>query len=126
MSIIGLEKVNVRSDFDDTSASDPAGTRRMRNAPPQSACGDASTSTSLVGMIMGIVGIFFAPCFAFSIAALVLGYKGRKCEPTARGFWVTALTTGWIGLVVGVVFVAVVVLMVVVTLNDPSSSLNRR
>ncbi len=77
-------------------------------------------------MIMGIVGLFFAPCFGFSIAALVLGYKGRKREPAARGFWVTALTTGWIGLVVGVIFLAVVVLMIVVTLNDPLSSVNRR
>ena len=59
---------------------------------------------SLIGMIVGIVGVlsfgWFVPA---SIAALVLGYMGKKREGVpAKGFWVTAIITGWVGVAITV------------------------
>ncbi len=55
-------------------------------------------------MILGIVGMGYPLGFGtglpFSIAALVLGFIGRKSEPRAREFWLTALITGCIGIAV--------------------------
>ncbi len=60
---------------------------------------------SLIGMIAGIVGVvafgYFLPA---SIAALVLGYMGKKREGMpARGFWLTAIITGWVGVAITVI-----------------------
>ncbi len=121
--------MNVRQDFDTTpaTASHAHETRRSCNAPvrPDEYSATPSSSTSLIGMIMGIVGIFFAPCFGFSIAALVLGFKGRKREPEARGFWLTALTTGWIGLSVGLIVASIFVVAIIVAMNNPGGTTTR-
>ncbi len=70
---------------------------------------------SLVGMVAGIVGllgfwIVFIPIVGSILqlfipgAAVVLGILGRKREgPPARGFWLTAIITGVIGLVIAVI-----------------------
>ena len=70
---------------------------------------------SLVGMVAGIVGllgfwIVFIPIVGSILqlfipgAAVVLGILGRKREgPPARGFWLTAIITGVIGLVIALI-----------------------
>jgi hypothetical protein len=70
---------------------------------------------SLIGMIAGIVGlvgfwIVFIPVVGSILglflpaAALVLGILGRKREGVpARGFWLTAIITGIVGLVIAVI-----------------------
>jgi hypothetical protein len=70
---------------------------------------------SLIGMIAGIVGllgfwIVFFPIVGSILqlfipgAALVLGILGRKREGLpARGFWLTAIITGVVGLVIAVI-----------------------
>ena len=74
-------------------------------APTYSAVKPASPKTlSLIGMIVGIVGVlsfgWFVPA---SIAALVLGYMGKKREGLpAKGFWLTAIITGWVGVAITV------------------------
>jgi hypothetical protein len=126
--------MNAANDFDNSpvTVSDRAETRTSRNAPPPPASpsGDAAKTTSLIGMIVGIVGFLLSPFFGsgllFSIAAIVLGYVGRKREPQARGFWLAALITGWIGFAIGVIFLVVGIAVIVAGLNDPSSTLNRR
>ncbi|TXN30253.1 hypothetical protein FVP33_09540 [Lacisediminihabitans profunda] len=70
---------------------------------------------SLIGMIAGIVGllgfwIVFIPIVGSILqlfipgAALVLGIMGRKREGLpARGFWLTAIITGIIGLAIAII-----------------------
>ena len=70
---------------------------------------------SLIGMIAGIVGllgfwIVFFPIVGSILqlfipgAALVLGILGRKREGLpARGFWLTAIITGVVGLVIAII-----------------------
>ena len=86
-------------------------------APTYSAVQPATPKTlSLIGMIAGIVGAlaigWFVPA---SIAALVLGYMGKKREGLpARGFWLTAIITGWVGVAITVLgtigFIAIFVI----------------
>jgi ABC-type branched-subunit amino acid transport system permease subunit len=55
-------------------------------------------------MITGILGIIsFGWGFVFSIAAIVLGFLGRNKEPAARGFWLTGLITGFVGIVISII-----------------------
>lgn len=70
---------------------------------------------SLIGMIAGIVGLLgfwvvFIPIVGSILqlfipaAALVLGIMGRKREGLpAKGFWLTAIITGIIGLAIAVI-----------------------
>ena len=56
-------------------------------------------------MISGIVGVlafgWFVPA---SIAALILGYMGKNREGlAAKGFWLTAIITGWIGAAITII-----------------------
>ncbi len=75
-------------------------------APQQASYGHAPTQApgsaktlSLISMITGIVGVAFFGFLAISsIAAIVLGFLGRKREPEARAFWLTGLITGFVGL----------------------------
>jgi hypothetical protein len=80
-------------------------------------------------MIAGIVGFVLSPMFGaglpFSIAAAVLGHIGRKREPAAQGFWLTALITGWSGFVIGVVFIVLCIVLVVWTASMPYSGNSR-
>ena len=73
----------------------------------------APKTLSLIGMIAGIVGVvafgWFLPA---SIAALILGYMGKTREGLpAKGFWMTAIITGWIGAAItvigGIAFIAI-------------------
>jgi hypothetical protein len=62
-------------------------------------------------MITGIVGVVFFGFLAISsIAAIVLGFLGRKREPEARAFWLTGLITGFVGL--GIFLVGGLILLV--------------
>jgi hypothetical protein len=85
--------------------------------PAYSALGGSvrSKTLSLIGMIAGIVGLLGSAVVIFPIigsvlqlfipgAALVLGILGRKREGLgARGFWLTAIITGIIGLAIAIV-----------------------
>jgi hypothetical protein len=66
-------------------------------------------------MIAGIVGVvsfgWFLPA---TIAALILGYMGRKREGVAaKGFWLTAIITGWVGVALTVLVVGGVILFAI-------------
>lgn len=63
---------------------------------------------SLIGMIAGIVGVVVSIFglgfgFIFSAAAVVLGFLGKSREPAARGFWLTAIITGFVGIAISVI-----------------------
>ena len=76
--------------------------------------GLASKKTlSLIGMIAGIVGVvafgWFIPA---SIAAIVLGSMGKKREGLpAKGFWLTAIITGWVGVGLSILIVGGTILI---------------
>ncbi len=82
----------------------------------------APKTLSLVGMILGIVGAFFSLFggwgFLFSIAAVVLGFigRGREGQP-ARGFWLTALITGFVGIAISVIWLIVYIIIGVAAAN---------
>jgi hypothetical protein len=56
---------------------------------------------SIASMVCGIVGVvlsFFFVGFLPALAGVILGHIGRKKEPAARGFSLTGLITGYVGL----------------------------
>jgi len=69
---------------------------------------------SIISLIAGVVSflggaIVFIP-FVGSIlhlflplAAVILGFMGKKKEPTAKGMWMTGIILGFIGLAVAVI-----------------------
>ena len=90
--------------------------------PPTTAYAPAESfapkkTLSLIGMIAGIVGVvafgWFIPA---SIAANVLGSMGKKREGLpAKGFWLTAIITGWVGVGLSVLIVGGTILIFVLT-----------
>ncbi|MEY2848750.1 MAG: hypothetical protein RI885_1415, partial [Actinomycetota bacterium] len=75
----------------------------------------APKTLSLIGMIAGILGVvsfgWFLPA---SIAALILGYMGKKREGVpAKGFWLTAIITGYVGIALTVLIVGGAILLAI-------------
>jgi hypothetical protein len=94
---------------------------------PYSPVASAPKTLSLIGMIAGIVGIvisLFSGGFGliFSIGAVVLGFLGKKREPAAKGFWLTAIITGFVGILISVIWGIVWVLIFVSAANSGYSS----
>ncbi|MWV50858.1 hypothetical protein GRS96_16425 [Rathayibacter sp. VKM Ac-2803] len=82
---------------------------------------------SLVGMILGIVGLvitIFAWGFGFilSAPAVVLGFLGRRREPAARGFALTAIITGFAGITVSLIYLAITIVLFAIALGAAGSS----
>ncbi|AND15784.1 DUF4190 domain-containing protein [Rathayibacter tritici] len=81
---------------------------------------------SLVGMILGIVGLVITIFawglgFLLSAPAVVLGFLGRRREPGARGFALTAIITGFAGIVLSLIFLAITIVFVVVAVAAGNS-----
>ena len=82
-----------------------------------------SKTLSLVGMILGIVGVvialfLFGSGILFSIAAVVLGFLGRSREgQPARGFWLTALITGFVGIAIAIIVWIVLIVIGIAAAN---------
>ena len=80
---------------------------------------------SLVGMILGIVGLvvsLFAWGFGFilSAPAVVLGFLGRRREPAARGFALTAIITGFAGIALSLIFLVITIVIFAVAVAGSS------
>ncbi len=77
------------------------------SAPAGGAAQGPKQILSLISMIGGIVGLvlslFGGWGILFSIAAVVLGHMGQKRENHAKGFWITGLITGYLGIAIGLV-----------------------
>jgi len=81
------------------------------SAPQYGATGTGPSKTlSIISLIAGIVGLFVGTIF--SIAAIVLGFMGRSREPQAKGFWLTGIILGFVGLVLGFIWIAIFVALV--------------
>ncbi|SKA91345.1 hypothetical protein SAMN06295879_1477 [Agreia bicolorata] len=94
---------------------------------PYSPVAAAPKTLSLIGMIAGIVGVvisLFGAGFGliFSIGAVVLGFLGKKREPAAKGFWLTAIITGFVGIGVSVIWGIVWVLIFATAASSGYSS----
>jgi len=94
---------------------------------PYSPFAAAPKTLSLIGMIAGIVGVvisLFSGGFGliFSIGAVVLGFLGKKREPAAKGFWLTAIITGFAGIGISVIWGIVWVLIFVSAASTGYSS----
>lgn len=75
--------------------------------PPSGQVTAPSKTLSLISMIAGIVGIVLTIFYVgvlFDIAAVVLGFLGRRREPSAKGFWLTGLITGFAGLLFSILW----------------------
>ncbi|CAN5294710.1 hypothetical protein BH09ACT6_BH09ACT6_14090 [soil metagenome] len=95
-------------------------------APPAQAYGVPAAKSpvlSIIGMVAGILGILISFVslgiggFIFSVAAVVLGFLGRRKEPAARGFWLTALITGFAGIALSIILILVFIIAVVSSVN---------
>ncbi len=68
--------------------------------------------TSLITGIVGVVAIgWFVPA---SIAAIITGTMAKKREPYARGFWLTGIITGWVGVGLTVFVVGLTIFFTVI------------
>jgi hypothetical protein len=73
-------------------------------------------------MILGILGILGAgPGILLSIAAVVTGHMGQRRQPYARGFWLTGLITGYVGILFGLLVIAIFVFVFVLAIADSNS-----
>ncbi len=82
-------------------------TPQPQYSSPQYAGAAPSKTLSIISLVAGIVGLFFGTLP--SIAAIVLGFLGRSREPHARGFWLTGIILGFVGLVLGFIWIAIIV-----------------
>lgn len=65
---------------------------------------------SIASMVCGIVGLvlsFFMIGFLPALAGVILGHIGMKKEPTAKGFSLTGVITGYAGLALSLVIVLI-------------------
>jgi hypothetical protein len=75
----------------------------------------STNGKATAALVLGIVGLIFCPVVA-SIPAIILGYQGRneidasQGRQTNRGIATAGIVTGWIGVVFGVVLIALVLL----------------
>lgn len=83
-----------------------------RATPPYTGGSTAAKAPvlSIISMILGILGvlgglfIFWFPIVGpilqlwLPAAAVVLGFLGRRREPSGKGFWLTGIITGFVGL----------------------------
>ncbi|AZZ56021.1 hypothetical protein C5E08_09045 [Rathayibacter iranicus] len=78
-------------------------------------------------MILGIIGLVITVLawgfgFLLSAPAVVLGFLGRRREPGARGFALTAIITGFAGIVISLIYLAITIVVVAVALANVSTS----
>ncbi|MFT2708200.1 DUF4190 domain-containing protein [Clavibacter zhangzhiyongii] len=89
-------------------AAPAAGSGSPYAAPYQPGQGGAPASKglSITSMVLGIVSVvtilFWFLSAPLGIAAIVTGILGRKRNPDAKGFWLTGIITGIVGLVLAV------------------------
>ena len=88
----------------------PEPTPYSRPIPPMGGEPAPTPTLSIISMIVGILGLligFVGGGLLFSVGGAVLGHLGRRKEPAARGFWLTGLITGYVGILVNVVVIIV-------------------
>jgi len=78
-------------------------------AAPAQGLAIASLACGIGGLLLVFIGFgFFA-----SVAAVITGHLAQRRQPYARGFWITGLITGYIGIGIGLIFGLVLLLSIV-------------
>ena len=80
---------------------------------------------SIVSMVLGIVGLllsFFGSGFLLNVAAVITGHMATKRQPYAKGFWLTGIITGYVGLGFDLLWGAFWLIILVLSLTAGSSS----
>jgi hypothetical protein len=74
-------------------------------------------------MVLGIVGILFFAVFGFlvSVAAVITGHIAQRSQPYAKGFWITGLITGYVGIGISLLFGLVFLLIAIGSFASYSS-----
>jgi len=92
----------------DPTVPDPA--PYSKPIPPGTGATAPTPSLSIISMILGILGLiigFVGGGLLFSVGGVVLGHLGQRKEPEARGFWLTGLITGYIGILINVIVIII-------------------
>ena len=92
----------------DPTVPDPA--PYSKPIPPGTGATATSPSLSIISMILGILGViigFVGGGLLFSVGGVVLGHLGQRKEPEARGFWLTGLITGYIGILINIIVIII-------------------
>jgi hypothetical protein len=58
-------------------------------------------------MVLGVGGLllsFFGVGFLVNVAAVVTGHIATKRQPHAKGFWLTGIITGYLGIAFSLVY----------------------
>lgn len=80
-----------------------------------------SRGLSIASMILGIVGILGSGFgLLVSIAAVITGHMAQRRQPYARGFWLTGLITGYVGILFGLIVTAFIIFGIILALSDNS------
>jgi hypothetical protein len=76
---------------------------------------------SIASMVTGIVGVVLSLFYGLglfpSITGIITGHLALKRQPYAKGFWITGLVTGYVGLLFSLIGVALLVILIVVAVN---------
>jgi len=81
---------------------------------PVGAPAGKSPILSIISLVAGILGLIAGLTggwgLLFSIAGVVLGHLGQKRETAAKGFWLTGLITGYVGILANLVWIVIVII----------------
>jgi hypothetical protein len=80
---------------------------------------------AIASMVLGIVGVFFSLGYGLglfpSIAGIITGHLALKRQPAARGFWLAGLITGYVGLFLSLIGVALLIFIIVLAVNTANN-----
>ena len=88
----------------------PEPTPYSQPIPPLEGAPAPTPNLSIISMIVGILGLligFVGGGLLFSVGGVVLGHLGQRRERHARGFWITGLITGYVGILVNLVVIVI-------------------
>lgn len=68
---------------------------------------------AMVAGLVGVLGSFVGLGFLPALAGVIMGHIAQKRQPYAKGFWITALVTGYIGLGISLLFGAIFLLAII-------------
>ena len=100
--------------------------------PPATPYGSTPTAKtpilSILSLIFGILGVLgslflFGTGFLPGLAAVILGFLGRRREPQAsKGLWLTGIILGFVAIAVAIIVIIGIVALAAIGAANPSSS----
>ena len=82
-----------------------------------------ASGLSIASMILGIASVVLACVYIgglVGIGAVITGHLATRRQPHARGFWLTGLITGYVGIAIGAFEIIVVVIIFVSYSTNPT------